>query len=284
MFAATSPSEPPIVVRGRAEARFSGADGTTRLGHLDQGDPLRILFPRALDPAATVAVIANTGGGLVGGDRLDMAFAAQDGARVLVTSQAAEKAYRSAGATCAVDVRLSVGAGAWLEWLPHETIVFDGARLRRRLALECAKDGRLMAGEMMVFGRRARGERLAGGLVREAWEVRREGRLIWADALHLEGDLAAALADPFAFGGAAALATLLYCGPDAVDRLERAREGLPANGDGLKVGATLVNGVLLVRWLDADAARLRAAFGAFWAYFRHAAGAGEARLPRLWHI
>lgn len=284
MFAAISPSEPPNAVRGRAEARFTGADGTTRLVHLDQRDPLRILFPRTLEPEVTVAVIANTGGGLVGGDRLDMAMAAHDGARVLITSQAAEKAYRSAGADCAIEVRLSVGAGAWLEWLPHETILFDGARLRRRLTLEVALRGRLMAGEMLVFGRRARGERLSRGLMREAWEVRREGRLVWADALHLDGDLAATLADPFAVDGAAALATLLYCGPDAADRLERARDGLPTGGDGLRTGATLVNGVLLVRWLDTDAARLRAAFGAFWAYFRHAAGAGEARLPRLWHI
>ena len=210
---------------------------------------------------------------------------AEAGARVLVTAQAAEKIYRSAGADCRVDMDLAAGAGTWLEWLPQETIVFEGARFRRRTRVVAAADARVLAGELLVFGRSAMGEEVTRGLVRDAWEVRIGGRLVWADALHMERDLRSILAHPAAMNGIKACATAVHVAPDAGDHLETARALLAetATGD-VRAAATLVNGVLVIRWMGPDAASLRAAFGGFWAQFRHrAAGLPEA-LPRLWHI
>ncbi|MEK7244854.1 MAG: urease accessory protein UreD, partial [Pseudomonadota bacterium] len=197
MSVVISPSErAPAAVTGAAEVTFVRKGGATRLLHLYQHDPLRVLFPTPEDPAIPVAVLVTTSGGLVGGDRLAIAATVGDGAAAIVTGQAAEKVYRSIGPDCRVDVDLTVGAGAWMEWLPHETILFEGARLRRRIVADVAPRGRLMAAELLVFGRTARGERLTHGLARDAWQIRRQGRLVWADALHLDGDLASALADP----------------------------------------------------------------------------------------
>jgi urease accessory protein len=181
-----------------------------------------------------------------------------------------------------VTSRLDVGAGGWLEWLPQETILFAECRLDRRLRLDVAGGGRAMAGEILVFGRRARGERTRSGLVRDAIEVRRDGRLAWADALHLEGDYGAVLDSPAGFAGAAAAATFVYAGPDGGGRLRTARGLLEA--DGVRTGATVVNGVLVARWLAGEPRRLRAAFGHFWAGFRAAAGSLPALLPRLWEV
>ena len=286
MSVVTSPFEhPPAAASGAAEISFVRKDGASRLSHLYQCDPLRVLFPTPENPAVPVAVLVTTSGGLVGGDRLAIAATVGDGAAALVTSQSAEKVYRSTGRDCRVDVELTVGAGAWMEWLPHETILFEGSRLRRRIVADIAPRGSLMAGECLVFGRTARGERLSYGLARDAWEVRRDGRLVWADALHLDGDLARAIADPAGFAGAVACATLVYVADDAAERIELARGLLPANDDGgLRTGATIVNGVLVVRWLGQDAFALRAAFAGFWAAFRRRVGGGADGLARLWSI
>ncbi len=286
MSVVISPSEKATqVVSGVAEIAFARRDGMTRLTHLYHHDPLRVLFPRADDPAMPVAVLATTSGGLVGGDRLAIAATVGEGASALFATQSAEKVYRSTGADCRVDVGLTVGRGGWMEWLPHESILFEGARLRRRTVADVATGGRLMAAEAIVLGRTARGERLTHGLARDAWEIRRQGRLVWADALHLEGDLARLIADPAGLDGAVALATFVHVADDAAEHLDLARALLPANDEGaLKAGATVVNGVLVARWLARDAFVLRASFGAFWAAFRRRAGGRAGGLPRLWSI
>lgn len=279
------PQPSPAAVRGLAEVAFSGRDGQTRLTSLYQHDPLRVLFPSPPPGELTTAALVTTSGGLVGGDELTVRVAADSGAQALVTAQAAEKIYRSAGADCRIEMALRAGADAWLEWLPQETIIFEGARFRRRTVIEAAETARVLAGEFLVFGRSAMGETVTRGLVRDAWEVRVGGRLVWADALHLDAGIDRILAHPAGLGGATACATAVYVGADAAGYLEPARELLAGSAsDTLRGAATLVNGVLVARWLAAEAGPLRTAFGRYWAQFRHeAAGLPEA-LPRLWHI
>ena len=292
MSVATLPSETEPAscrVHGVAEVGFVRRQGETRLDHLYQHDPMRVLFPTPPVGEPPCAVLVTTSGGLVGGDRLDISVAAGPDTQVMAMAQAAEKVYRSAGDDGRIDVRLSVKKNAWLEWLPQETILFDGARLRRRTIIDLQPGGRILAGEILVFGRIASQERLAHGLLREEWQVRREGRLVWADALHLEpgpggGDLQDIFADPACFGGATAQATAIYADDDPGRHLELARSLLGHNDDGLRAAASVVNGVLVVRWLGPDPAHLRSAFGEFWAGFRHAAAGLPATLPRLWTI
>lgn len=281
----TAITPPPIrrlTIHGRAEVAFTHRDGASRLSHLYHHDPLRFLFPRpsAGDPPA--AVVVTTSGGLVGGDRLDIAATVGESAAAQVMGQAAEKVYRSAGDTVTMGVDLACGDDGWLEWLPQETILFDGARLDRATRIDAAGSARVLAGELLVFGRLARGERFAQGLAREAWEIRRNGRLVWADALHLDGDIAAVLDHPAGFAGAVAYGTIIYTAPDAAGRLTDARALLGEGGG--RYGATCVGGVLVVRFLDADAQRLRARYGRFWAGFRALAAGLPDRLPRLWHV
>ena len=153
----------PRLQRASGESRvaFDLRDGQTRLGDLYQRDPCRVLFPQSEPGEPPQAVLVTTSGGVTGGDSLKMAIEVGPGATAVATTQAAEKIYRAAkgGGHCAIDVAVRVAEGAALEWLPQETIVFQGARLKRRTVAEVEPGGSLLACEMVVLGRAASGER-----------------------------------------------------------------------------------------------------------------------------
>jgi urease accessory protein len=267
---------------GRAEIGFAARLGASRLAHLYQHAPLRVLFPAP--PAGDIAnaVLVTTSGGLVGGDQLEIALEVGAAASLHVTAQAAEKVYRSLGPDTRIALSLRAGAGAWLEFLPPETILFDGARLRRRASIDLAGDAGFLGGEILVFGRTARGERLTRGLVHDGWTLRRDGRLVWADAFHLAGDLPRISADAACLDGAVAAATLILADEAAPRLLEPARAHIAETG--VRGGATLLDGVLLARFLAADAAALRRAYAGLAGMLRAAARGLPRTLPRLWHV
>jgi urease accessory protein len=272
--------------RGVAEIGFARSGGVTRLTHLYQCDPLRVLFPTPAVGDPPLAVLLTTSGGLVGGDRLDIGIRLAEGAAAHVTASAAEKVYRSIGPTTAIRQSLSVASGATLEFLPLETILFEGARLLRKTTVELGRDAGFLGGDILVFGRRARGERFTKGFLREVWQVRREGNLVWGDAVHLEDDIAQIIDHPACFDGAAAFATLILApfGRDPRGFLDGARmlQSIGA-AEGLRSGVTAIAGLVVARWLAADAALLRDAYADLACHFRHEALALEPRLPRLWH-
>ncbi len=272
---------------GVAEIGFARRDGATRLAHLYQHDPMRVLFPAAEPDDAALAVLVTTSGGLVAGDRLAIEVRAETDTVAHVTAAAAEKIYRSTGATTEIAQNFVVEQGGWLECLPPETILFDGARLRRRTRLTLTAGAGFLGGGILVFGRRARGERFGRGLLHDRWEVRRDGRLVWGDALHLDGDVAGQIADPAGFAAAAACATLLLASPGGApgDFIADARmvqeDGL---APGLRGGVTAVGGLLVARWLAADPQPLRRAYATLACHLRQAAIGLPPRLPRLWHV
>jgi urease accessory protein len=275
------------LTEGAAEIGFGCRGGVTRLDHLYQRDPLRVLFPRPAAGDPLLAVLLTTSGGLVAGDRLDIAVRVEASAAAHVTASAAEKIYRSTGPTTTISQSLSVAPGAMLEFLPQETILFESARLRRETRVELASDAAFLGGDIVVFGRRARGERFTKGFLREVWEVRRDGRLVWGDALHLEDDVAAIIADPACFDGAAAFATMILVpdGQDPSRLVESAREIQSAGAaSGLRAGVTAVAGLLVARWLAADAAVLRRAYANLACHLRQSAMGLPPSLPRLWNV
>ena len=289
MSGATSRCDADIVAPpgGVAEVSFRRRGDESVLAHLFQQAPLRVLFPRGQDPGTPVAALVSTAGGLVGGDCALVRVHLERDASAVVMSGAAEKIYRSGGGTCRVRAELSVQEGGRLDYLPHETIVFEAARVDRMTMIDLAPECRVLAGGMLVFGRSASGEVLSRGYIRDAWEIRRNGRLLWADALLMENDLSRPLAAAACLGSAAAIATMIFAGNDAVTHLALARELLEAHtadDDTYRSGATMVAGLIIVRWIGTDAHRLRTVFGAFLAAFRHLAAGRGPSLPRLWSL
>jgi len=245
-----------------------------------------VLFPTPEAGDASLAVLVTTSGGLVAGDRIRLALRLEPGAVAHVTASAAEKIYRSTGATTEIAQDLSVAGAAWLEYLPPETILFDGARLRRHTTIALAPGAGFLGGGILVFGRRARGECFTHGFLHEEWQVRRDGALSWGDALHLDGDIAATMADPACFDRAAACATLILAPPagDPQGFVAGARAvQQQSQAPGLRGGVTAVGGLVVARWLATDGLALRRAFGDLACHFRAAAMGLPALLPRLWH-
>jgi urease accessory protein len=267
---------------GHLSLALERSDGATRLHRLYQKTPLRAFLPRHDSGDLVVAAIANVGGGLVGGDRASVTIDLGPGAAALVTTQAAEKVYRSLGPDCRIETRLGVGEGGWLEWCPQETILFDRARLRRSLELDLAPGARAMFGETLVLGRLASGERTRRGLLHDRIEIRERGLLRWRDVLRLAGDFADLVDAPAGLAGARAVTTFAYVAADAPERLDLARELLAAAP--ARTGATVVNDVLVARLLGEDPLALRGAFAQFWAHFRAAVAGLPPVLPRLWHV
>lgn len=273
-------SRPPAALshqrsRGGAALRFEVARGATRLADLHQAPPMRVLFPTPEAGEPPLAALVNTAGGLAGGDAVEVGVALGPGARACVSTPAAEKVYRSLGPETRVAARLDIAAGAMLEWIPQETILFDGARLARRLEAHLAPGATLLMAEMLVFGRHARGEALHAGALFDTWRVHRAGALLWADGLALEREIRTRLDDRFAFAGAEASATLLLA---AEGRVARSRDVLREAG----VAATIARpGLLVARWLG-RATALRDGLGQAIRLLRREALGLPPMLPRLW--
>lgn len=243
---------------GVARLGFVRRDGATVLHECYQEAGLRIRMPRPADGMPPEAVIINTAGGLTGGDRFDLAVSMGEGTRAVVANQAAEKVYRSAGGVGAFSTRITLAVRACLDWLPQEAILFDGAALDRRLAVEMAADACFLGVESVVFGRLARGESVEAAFLFDRWRIRRAGRLVYAEGLRFDGPVAARLARPAAGAGALAAASLVIVAPDAEARLEPIRERLAALAEtGVEGGASAFEGLVSARLLAADPFALR---------------------------
>jgi urease accessory protein len=237
--------------------------------HVAEEGSLRIRFPGAR-ARGLEGVIVNTAGGIAGGDQFDIAVAAEEGARLTITTAAAEKVYRTLGPAAAVDLRLTVHAGGTLCWLPQETILFDRARLRRTIEVDVAHGGSLVLAEAVVFGRTAMGEAVEQGGLFDRWRVRCDGRLRFAETVRLDGPVAAALQHPAVAAGGVAVATVLMVpGDDAM------LDAVRAVNVRSEVAASAWNGLLVVRIVAKEAAWLRHDLAAVLT-------AACVPLPRLW--
>src|SRR4051812_21653320 len=246
-------------------------DGLTRRRELHESGSLRVRFPSP-EAQGLSAVFVNTAGGIAGGDRFEVDIAAGEASRVTVTTAAAEKVYRSHGPAAQVDIALTVAAGAHLAWLPQETILFDQARIARRIDIDLAQNASLLLCEIVVFGRAAMGETMRTGQFIDRWRLRRGGRLVFAENVRLDGDIAEKLKRRAVANGDAAIGTALIVPGDeaTVTRLRDASESFKG-----EVGISSWNGFAMARFCAQNAATLRADMIAVLGH------AGPA-LPRLW--
>ncbi len=245
------------------------------LDRLRQEGCLKARQPRPEDGAWTSLVTLNSSGGVAGGDRLHTAITVAPGTRLTVASQAAERYYRadSLGHPAAVRTALHLGEAAALEWLPQETILFDGCRMDRRLDAHLAGDARLLLCEMLVFGRSLMGETVREARLHDTIRLHRDGALLWHDAIRLDGPVQDMLDRAAVAQGGRAVATLLLAAPDAAERLDGVRAALAP----WEAGASVLDGLLVARVAARDGACARAAIVAGLAALRDGRP-----LPRVW--
>jgi urease accessory protein len=228
-----------------ARVAFAYAGGRTTLSDLHQAGAARVRFPKPALGDDPEAVMLNTAGGLTGGDRMRIEVSLAARCAATITSAAAEKIYRALNSDTEIRIGLDVGDDARLIWLPQPTILFDRARLERRTDVSMTATATLLAVELLIFGRAAMGEDVHRGAMRDSWRVRRDGRLVFADTLLLDGPIASILDKGTTLDGARAAAMLIYAAPDASTRLDEVRALLePATSI---AGASTWNGLLVVR-------------------------------------
>ncbi|MGY6633603.1 MAG: urease accessory protein UreD [Alkalilacustris sp.] len=275
------PPSPSVFQRshGVACVRFEGA----RLIDLRQSGAAKAFLPRA-HSACPEVVFLNTSGGLTGGDRLEWRLGVDGGGRIVGATQTAERGYAAAGMPARVGVHLNVGAGASLDWLPQETILYDQARLDRLTSVEMAGDARLVWCEMLILGRVAMGERLGTLHLNDQREVRRAGRLVLLDPVRLRSDAldgSDAEVRSALVGGAKALGSVILFAPGAEDALAPLRNVLPDPDvvPGLEAAASAWDGRAIVRVMSRDPLAMKRTVAAALAVMRRGAP-----LPRVWQI
>jgi urease accessory protein len=247
-------------------------DGLTRRHELHEEGSLRVRFPSP-EQQGLSAVFVNTAGGIAGGDRFDIDIRTRESAHLTVTTAAAEKFYRSHGPQSQVNINLCAEAHSRLAWLPQETILFDQARVSRSINIDLAESASFLLCEIVVFGRAAMGEIMAGGSFIDRWRMRIGGKLVFAETVRLDGDIASKVANRAVMKGGVAIGTALIApGDEAI--VERIRESSDRFGG--EVGVSAWNGFAIARFCAQDAAKLRADM------MTVLGRASPSGLPRLW--
>lgn len=260
--------------RGRGRIGTKRRDGVSVLDTLYQDGCAKIRLPHT-HADHLHAVLINTAGGLTGGDQMRWEVELADRTEASLTTQACERIYRSTGAVAEVATHLSVGAGAHLDWLPQETILFAASKLNRSIQIDLAEGASLTAVEAILLGRDAMGEDARDALLRDNWRIRQCGRLIHAEANRIDGSHAAR-DNTALLAGTRAFATIVHIHADAAQRLDAVRALLPATDT---IAASAVGNRLVIRAMAHSGLALRRLIVPL---LDHLSGAGG--LPRLWHL
>jgi urease accessory protein len=258
---------------GRIDFAVTAASGVSRRARVHEAGSLRVRFPNGDGSGSLDAVIVNTAGGMAGGDCFGIDVKVGGGARLTVTTAAAEKIYRSLGPDTLVDVKLDVADGGALAWLPQESILFDQVRLLRTIDVELAGDASLLLAEAAVFGRSAMGEAVESGYYSDRWRVRVNGALVFAETIRLDGAIARRLAqDAIAAGGVAVASIVKIPGDEAgVAAVRKIAENFTG-----EVGVSAWNGLAAARLVAPDGGALRRDLISVLTVL------GGGPLPRLW--
>ena len=259
--------------KGELSLSFRHHSGITRVAEFYQSGCLKTRLPRPQNPAIAEAVTLNISGGVAGGDTLSTCIEIGPHARLSIASQAAERIYRALAEPARITTRITVQAGATAEYLPQETIFFDGFALTRSLDIHLDETANFLGLESYIFGRRAMGETVASGFLRDRITLNRHNKPILQDMTRLDGDISAKLSRRATAGGATAMATLILAGPGASTHLPALRAALA----GAQAGASAFEGIILARLLAPDSFSLKKSLRAALAAIR-----GTRPLPRVW--
>ncbi len=261
---------------GKIDLSFRLRDGRSMIDRTYQSGCLRMRLPNGESLGeAPCAVLMNTAGGIADGDELAIDLTWGQDTVATVTTQAAEKVYRALAAGCRVATRIDVARGARAEWLPQETILFDRCRLHRDTQILLAEDVTFLGVEAVVLGRTAMGEIVREGALRDRMRIWRNGKLIYADTMALDGEIDALMTRSAIGGRAKAMAVVVHAAQDAAGRLDAVRAAL-TDAAGL-AAASSWNGLLAVRLLASNGELLRHDVALALSALREGR-----RLPRVW--
>jgi urease accessory protein len=262
-------------------ADASGATALTRRAHRGPFLVQRPFFPEGREVCHVY--LLHPPGGLVGGDHLRLELTVGPGARALVTTPAAGKAYRTRGPVARQTHALSVDDGAALEWLPQEIIIYDGADVELATEVDLTGRARFFGAETLCFGLPAREAPFGRGACRQSFALRRNGVPLLIERTRFEGGGAVQSA-PWGLGGATVLTSIVVSPAPAAEVVERLREAASTLPVGDRAAPTVVGDdeVLIIRHLGRDAERARTFVQDTWRALRAVLFDRAAVAPRIW--
>jgi urease accessory protein len=278
---AAAPDSTPIASAGwdaRLHLAFERDAARTVLVRRSHAGPLRVqkpLYPEG--PELCQAIIVHPPGGIVGGDTLAIAVDAGSEAYAQLTTPGAAKWYRSSGALAKSVTTLRAGPGALLEWLPHEAILFDGARASISLRVELADGARFFGWEITCLGRTASNERFTRGCLRQSLELFRDGGLLYCERAAIDGG-GRALQSGAMLNGAPVFGTLVMAGAMSDEVLSACREVVCCEGDG---AITRLPEVVVARYRGDSASAARTYFANLWRLLRPLVAGRAVLIPRI---
>ncbi|MBO6825331.1 MAG: urease accessory protein UreD [Sneathiella sp.] len=288
MSGATLPYKQGVTPRlarseGQVEVSIIQKNGNSVIKRLFQSGCGRVRFPEVDHKDLPEAVLINTSGGLTGGDGMAYRLSAEAGAGLTVTGQAAEKIYKSLGDPVHINSDITVGADAYLEWMPQETILFDRSHLDRLNRVELEETATFLGVEANVFGRTAHGEVVRDIKIRDAWQVRRGGKLIWFDRFLFDGNAHEELSRPALLNGAVAMGTIICAGKNVAELVDPLREKSEEMESRVGISA-LEDDFIILRIMDENAARFRVHMMTIIRVLRNSLRGGDNPMPTVWKI
>ncbi|WP_062264016.1 urease accessory protein UreD [Endozoicomonas arenosclerae] len=269
--------------RAGIAVELSYHDGHTRMGRTRHYGPLRIqrpFWPEGKDLAHLY--ILHPPGGLVAGDELLQSFEAQEGAAGLVTTPAAGKVYFNGNGQLQKQLTsLVVQDQACLEWLPQETIIFNGAEAELNTSVELTGSGRYAGWDIVCLGRKASGEAFEQGKVIQNLQITLNDQAIYRERLELAADSSLAqsllgLNGKHVFGS---LLMTLEQDPGC----EHLHEILEIHGWSNCAAITWRNGVFIARYLGSSPEQARKVFTELWRELRPKLNGRAGCTPRIWN-
>ncbi len=259
--------------------------GQTKLASAYSQAPLKIQRPFYPEGNTIChSVILHTAGGIVGGDRLCQDIHLQPQTQALITTPAASKIYRSNGQSGRQKIIIRIGDRGYLEYLPQETIVFNGAIFRQNLHIELGRQATWLAWEIIRFGRSARGEIFNQGEWRAYTEVWQQGKPLWIDRQWLPGNEELF----FSLNGLAGkpvVGTLSWIGKPVTSTLvQEVRNLWQPQKDSSEMGVTQLLQGLLCRYRGDSITEVKNWFIPVWQLLRQAEGKYSGIKPRVWQI
>lgn len=263
---------------------FADDAGTSRLIERSHFGPLRVQKPLYPEGASIChAIVVHPPGGVVGGDELSISARVGQQACAFVTTPGAAKWYRANGHVSKQNLCLDVGAGASLEWLPQETILFNGSDVLLEQTISLAGDATYIGCDILCFGRTASGESFDTGRIAQRMSMRRGGKLVWFEQGTLQGG-SAAMKNPLGLAGKTVCGTLIAAGkPAAAALLNAIRDDAASAMDGAgDFGISQLKSVLVARYLGDSSEIARHVMTRVWQQLRPALLGRDAALPRIW--
>ncbi|MGR9085504.1 MAG: urease accessory protein UreD [Gammaproteobacteria bacterium] len=261
--------------QARLQLDFSVRQNRTVLSHRSHRGPLVVQRPFYPEDSVCHVYLLHPPGGVVAGDCLDLCAAVADGGKVLLTTPAAGKFYRSSGAAAHQSVAIRIDHGASMEWLPQETIVYDGAILTSGMRIDLDDNARFIGWEIYAFGRPAAGEDFRSGNALLNWSIYRSGKPFHIERMQVDAE---AFSARWGLNGQSSCGSL-FAYPASGSALETVR-ALTAGHDTL--GVTCIDNLLICRGIDTRADRLRHVFQQLWAAIRQEIVGHAAVVPRIW--